>query len=128
MTTSSIGRQKHDDVARPPHREMSWRTTLWPVLIAFDIAGFGVVVWLLPYSFLPALRLYVFLGVATLVTTCLAASPTIRFLDTGWQNRYDEIRNKLPDGRLQAYLARFWRLRVAAAVGVSSNDEPELAK
>jgi hypothetical protein len=95
--SSDIGRRKHDDVARRIRREISWRTTLWPILIAFDILGFGVVVWLLPYSFLSALRLYAFLGVVILVTTCLTAFPIIRFLDTGWQIRYDEIRNKLPD-------------------------------
>ncbi len=99
----------------------SLRNRLWPALILSDIFGFVVVVWLLPLPFIPLLRLHVFLAVVLFITTCLVSFPIIRFLDTGWLIRYNEFRNKLPDGRLRVYLGRFWRLRVTGVTGLPAS-------
>jgi len=99
---------------------------LWVCLIAADVAGLGIVAGLLPFPMLPFTRLDALLLAVVLITTCLTAAPLIRFLDTGWEIRFDEMRNRLSDGRLKAYLVSFWRLRVAEKVGVPAgalNDE-----
>jgi hypothetical protein len=112
----------------PGPGETLWRVRLLAILIVFDIAGFRLVVGLLPFPFGPVLRLHIFLAVVIAVTTSLVAFPVIRYLDTGWQVRYDEIRNKLSDGRLADYLRQFHRTRVTAAAGVlSSERHPKLS-
>lgn len=112
---------------QPGPGETLWRVRLLAILIVFDIAGFRLVVGLLPFPFGPVLRLHIFLAVVVAVTTSLVAFPIIRYLDTGWQVRYDEIRNKLSDGRLADYLRQFHRTRVTAAAGVlSSERHPKL--
>jgi len=45
------------------------------------------------------------------LTTALAAWPFIRFINTGWDSRYSEIRNRLNRTSLFAYLVQFWEQR-----------------
>ena len=45
------------------------------------------------------------------VSTILVTAPLIRFLSHGWQDRYEEFRNRLNDGALNAYLLQFWERR-----------------
>jgi len=49
---------------------------------------------------------------ATFLTTALVAAPFIRFLTNTWKDRYEEFRNRLTDGFLNAYLLQFWEPRV----------------
>jgi len=45
------------------------------------------------------------------ISTTLVTAPLIRFLSHGWQDRYEEFRNRLTDGALNAYLLQFWERR-----------------
>jgi hypothetical protein len=48
---------------------------------------------------------------AAFLATALAAAPLLRFILVTWNARYEEIRNRLNESALAAYLVQFWEKR-----------------
>ena len=86
---------------------------LWVSVLAVNIFGQAIVFYLFGYVLSPV-RLTGIIALP-LLTTSLAAAPFIRFLNLGWQTRYDEFRNRLSVGALAAYLQQFWERRALNA-------------
>lgn len=93
---------------KPNRKKIAFRIAVWPAIAA---GGFCVA-WLLDtitgrngYQLNDAA-----LGAAA-ITTPLAAAPFIRFITAGWDSRYSEIRNRLDENTLFAYLVQFWEQR-----------------
>ena len=104
-------------------RSKSPRSLLWASVIVPDFLGLTFLALILPNPAMESPRLLAFLTGVVLITTSITAAPFIAFVSTGWQVRFDEIRNNLSDGKLRRYLAKFWRLRVTAAAVASKIPE-----
>jgi len=87
---------------------------LWSLVAVVDAAGLLCLHETHTFINIDNWKQFVFLS---LLTTALVSAPLIRFLSHGWQDRYEEFRNRLTDGSLNSYLKQFWERR---ALKVSS--------
>ncbi len=84
-------------------------------LIVLILDGIAHTAWLLfqPLSCPPTKfwnAIWTTFGAASLATA-LAAAPLLRFILVTWNARYEEIRNRLNESSLAAYLVQFWEKR-----------------
>jgi len=85
-------------------------------------AGLFVVAWLLDrITSLDGYQLNEAALAIAFLTTVLAAWPFIRFINTGWDSRYSEIRNRLNRTSLFAYLVQFWEQRFREKCALPDN-------
>jgi hypothetical protein len=92
----------------PELQKLTFNIVAWPAIAA----GVFAVAWLLDkITGRDGYQLNDAAIAAAAVTTALAAAPFIRFIDVGWDSRCNEIRNRLHQKALIAYLVQFWEQR-----------------